>query len=72
MNKRNFVKKILYWISISIRVLWEFNGEFKRYYIKGIQWELKDLENIFALIMLPPVVSHAEGYIMSLTLKRGG
>lgn len=46
------LKKILWWISSPIRVLWEFNKGFKLYYVRGIQWELEELENIFALVLL--------------------
>ncbi|WP_052696177.1 hypothetical protein [Palaeococcus ferrophilus] len=44
-------KKILYWISAPIRVLWEFHKGFELYYVRGIEWEEEELENIFALIL---------------------
>ena len=52
MNKKRILKKVLYWVLIPIRILWEFNEGFKLQYIRGIQWELEELENIFALLLL--------------------
>ena len=45
------VRKLLYWISTPIRVLWEFHKGFQLYYLQGIKWEEEELENIFALIL---------------------
>jgi hypothetical protein len=43
--------KFLYWISAPIRVLWEFHRGFELYYVRGIEWEEEELENIFALVL---------------------
>lgn len=49
---KTFLRRILYWISMPIRVLWEFNKGFKLYYLRGLQWEEEELENVFALLLL--------------------
>ncbi|ASJ13857.1 hypothetical protein [Thermococcus radiotolerans] len=45
------IRKLLYWISIPIRILWEFHKGFQLYYLQGVKWEEEELENIFALIL---------------------
>ncbi|MCO6041036.1 hypothetical protein [Thermococcus alcaliphilus] len=49
---KTFLKRAFYWISMPIRVLWEFNKGFRLYYLRGLQWEEEELENIFALLIL--------------------
>ena len=49
---KKLLRKILYWVSMPVRILWEFNKGFKLYYLRGIQWELEELENVFALLLL--------------------
>ncbi|NJE26098.1 hypothetical protein E3E22_05585 [Thermococcus sp. MV5] len=49
---KKLLKKILYWVSMPARVLWKFNKGFKLYYLRGIQWGLEELENVFALLLL--------------------
>ncbi|KPU64073.1 hypothetical protein EP1X_00160 [Thermococcus sp. EP1] len=49
---KKLLRKILYWVLMPVRVLWEFNKGFKLYYLRGIQWELEELENVFALLLL--------------------
>lgn len=49
---REILKRVLYWASMPVRVLWEFNKGFKLQYIRGLQWEEEELENIFALILM--------------------
>ncbi|ACS89300.1 MULTISPECIES: hypothetical protein [Thermococcus] len=49
---KTFLRRILYWVSIPIRALWGFNKGFKLYYLRGLQWEEEELENVFALLLL--------------------
>ncbi|HHI01015.1 MAG TPA: hypothetical protein ENL40_06075 [Thermococcus litoralis] len=48
---KTFLRRILYWAFMPIRVLWEFDKGFKLYYLRGPQWE-KELENIFSPLLL--------------------
>jgi len=48
---KTFLRRILYWASMPIQVLWEFNKGLKLYYLRGLQWE-EELENVFSLLLL--------------------
>ncbi|WP_232054697.1 hypothetical protein [Thermococcus sp. 2319x1] len=49
---KTFLKRTLYWISMPIRVLWEFNKGFRLYYLRGLRWGEEELEDVFALLIL--------------------
>ncbi|GAB6101710.1 hypothetical protein JCM16138_09330 [Thermococcus atlanticus] len=45
------IEKLLRMVSLPFRFLIEFHRGFRLNYVRGLQWEGEELENVFALVL---------------------